>query len=341
MILLLSLLSCKEITAVSTAATPALALRTGAVEATTWLPTVELTGNVEPVAMVQLGFDVPGRIEALLVERGQAVRKGDAIARLDARIASAQLAQAEAALAGARAQVEAAEAAWKRIEQIKAAGGVSEQQYSDTKAQIEAGRAGLQQAEAGVRMARANVDFHTLRSPINGILTNGPDNAGIMTGAGTPMFLIEDLSTMQLKGTVGEEYSWVAAGQPASLQAGTPGTEVTVAAEVLRVLPSLDMATRRIPVELRIVAPPLNLKAHGFSRATITAAEPQPALAIPKAALVARPDFCVFVQAAADQAPTRVPVAVLKEEGDKVLVRGKIEAGNLVVLDPPYSLGAE
>ena len=100
MILLLTLLSCKEITSISTAATPALALRTAAVEATTWLPTVEVTGNVEPVAMVQLGFDGPGRIDAILIERGQVVHKGDAIARLDARIASAQLAQAEAALTG-------------------------------------------------------------------------------------------------------------------------------------------------------------------------------------------------------------------------------------------------
>lgn len=341
MILLIMLLSCKETASVPTAAATSITLRTGTVEATTWLPSVEVTGSVEPAAMVQLGFDVPGRIDLLYIERGQQLRKGEPVARLDARIAAAQLAQAEAALTGAKAQMVAAEAAWQRVEQLKAAGGISEQQYTDTRAQLEAGMAGLDQAGAAVRMARANLDFHTLRSPIDGVLTAGPDNAGIMVGAGTPMFLIEDLTLLQLKGSVGEEASWVAPGQPALVVAGIPGAEVSVAAEVLRVIPSLDMATRRVPVELRIPNPPVALKAHSFARATITAADPQPALSVPTAALVARPDFCVFVQESPEKEPTRVPVVVLKEEEGRVLVRGPLTAGSNVVLDPPYSLGAE
>ena len=127
MLALLVLFSCKQPLDAKSAEAAAATVQTAPVEAADWLPTVELTGSIEPVAMVQLGFDVPGRIEALLVHRGQAVRAGEAIARLDSRMADAQLAQATAALTGAKAQLAAAEQSLARVEQLKAAGGVSDQ----------------------------------------------------------------------------------------------------------------------------------------------------------------------------------------------------------------------
>lgn len=339
MIGLLMFLACKEPLDVKAASAAAAAVQTAPVEVASWVPHVEVTGSVEPVALVQLGFDVPGRIETLLVHRGQSVHAGDAIARLDSRMAQAQLAQASAALAGAKAQLGAAELSLGRLEQLKAAGGVSEQQYTDVKAQIEAGRAGVQQAEAAVRLASVNLDWHTLRSPITGVVTNGPDNAGILVGAGTPMFVIEDLSSLQLKGTVGEDAPWVAEGQKAILKAGSPGQEISSEAEVVRVIASLDMATRRIPVELKLVNPPASLKAHGFATATIEGNQPLSVFSVPANALTARPDFCVFVEG--NPKPERVQVTVLKREEGKVLVQGALTAGAKVVLDPAYSLGAE
>jgi len=78
---------------------------------------------------------------------------------------------------------------------------VSEQQRTEVSAGNQAAQAMLEQAEAAVKLARTNVGYHTLRSPIDGIVTNAPDNAGILVGAGTPTFVIEDLSALRLKGT--------------------------------------------------------------------------------------------------------------------------------------------
>jgi RND family efflux transporter MFP subunit len=342
MLALLFSFACNEGSTASSAQAAVTSIKTGTVTAASWQPTIELTGSVEPIAMVQLGFDVPGRIDAILVERGQPVRAGQPIARLDARMAKAQYEQAKAALEGAQAQLLAGELAWARVEKLKAAGGVSDQQYTDTRAQIEAGRAGVQQAEAAVRMARTHLSNHTLTSPLHGILTNAPDNAGIMVGAGTPMFLIEDLSALQLKGLVDETASWVTAGATATVTSGSPAIPVTASASVTRVIPSLDMATRRIPVELQIISPPSALKAHSFARALITGTTPLPAFTIPKNALVARPEFSVFVVATPDAPPSRVPVSVLDSSGtDTILVAGALSDGALVVLDPAYSYGIE
>jgi RND family efflux transporter MFP subunit len=317
------------------AATPA--LRTATVEAASWTPSVEITGSLEPVSAVQLGFDVPGRIEELLVTRGQRVSKGDPIARLDDTLARAQLAQAEAGLSAARAQAEAAESGWGRIEKLGDA--VSEQQRTEASAGNKGAQAQLDQAESAVKLARTNVGYHTLRSPIDGIVTNAPDNAGVLVGAGTPTFVIEDLSALRLKGTAEETASWLADGQAATVLPGTPGATQAVAAVVERVIPSLDPSTRRIPVEVRIDSPPPSLRAHAFARATITASAEQPAFSIPRGALVARPEFSVFVLPAAGAPPKRVPIEIVGESGDKLLVLGAIEAGQTVVVDPPHGYG--
>lgn len=344
MVLLMLLLGCSEGAAPQAAqAASAGAIKTAAVKTVSWQPVTEITGSVEPVAMVQLGFDVPGRVESLLVKRGDKVRKGQAVARLDSRIARAQYEQAKAALEGAKAQLAGAELAWARVEKLKQAGGLSDQQYTDTRAQIEAARAGIEQAEAGVRMASTHLGNHTLKSPIDGILTNGPDNAGIMVGAGTPLFLIEDLSALQIKGLVDESNSWVAPGAKATVTAGNPAAPITAEATVVRVIPSLDMATRRIPVELELTSPPEALRAHTFARATLSGTQPVPAFSVPANAIVARPEFSVFVVTTPESAPTRVPVTVLKkdEQAGEVLVAGNLTEGALVVLDPAYSYGAE
>lgn len=324
--------------AVATAAAT-VELRTAAVESAPWSPTVTLDGTLEPAASVQLGFDVPGRMDSLLVSRGAQVTRGQAIASLDDSMARAQLAQAEAAVEGAEAQLAAGEAGWARAQQLKAAGGMSDQQYKDAEASILAGRAGVEQARAAAALARTHLANHTLRAPIAGTLTNGPDNAGMMIGAGTPLFFLEDLSALQLKGSVSESDTWVREGMAVTVASGAPGSGLTAAGVVARVIPALDPTTRRLPVEVRLEGAPAGFFAHSYARATISASEPVTVAAVPRAAVVARPDFCVIV--AEGTTYRRVPVEVLSETGDRALVRGNLPAGTSVVLYPPSGLGGE
>ncbi|MDP2315258.1 MAG: efflux RND transporter periplasmic adaptor subunit [Pseudomonadota bacterium] len=341
LIALLGLLGCSGDPAVVPAAQAAVAapsLRTAVAEGVGYRPTTELTGSLEPIASVQLGFDVPGRIDAILVSRGGSVQKGEAIARLDATVARAQLAQAEAAHKGAAAQLAAGEAAFARVTTLNEAGGVSKQQFTDAEAGVLAGRAGVEQAAAAVQMARTNLGFHTLRAPIDGIVTNGPDNAGMLVGAGTPLFVVEDLSALQFKATAPESASWIRADLPALVLPGTPGAIGGAPAKVVRVIPSLDPATRRIPVEVRIDAPPPSVRAHAFARVRIEAGEDVAAVSVPKGAVVARPDFCVLVTDGTT--PRKISVEVLGERDGNALVRGLgLDAGATVIVDPPNGLG--
>jgi HlyD family secretion protein len=70
--------------------------------------------------VIELAFARPGRITEVIVREGQGVGAGDVLARLDARVARAQLARAEATLARAVAHRDA-ENAGARAEEISAA----------------------------------------------------------------------------------------------------------------------------------------------------------------------------------------------------------------------------
>lgn len=314
-------------------------LRTANVSAAQFTPTATLDGSLSPVAAVQLGFDVPGRIEKLFVKRGDVVQKGQAIAAMDDAMARAQLAQADAAVAGAEAQLAAGESAWAKAQQLNTAGGLSVQQFKEAEAGILAGRAGLAQAQAARQLAKTHVANHTLRAPIAGTISNGPDNAGMMVGGGTPLFLLEDLSALQLKGSVGESEGWLLAGMPAEVRPGSPGSTEVASAEVTRVLTALDPVTRRLPVELILLNPPVSFRAHSYATAIIRASQPAEALSVPSAAVVARPDISVVVKRG--EAYVRVAVRVLSEEGENSLVAGEIAVGDVVVLYPPSGLGGE
>ncbi len=308
-------------------------LKIGVVEQIPFTPTIEITGGLEPIASVQLGFDVPGRISALLVTRGQSVSSGDPVARLDSALAQSQLAQAEAAHSAAKAQSDVARSGWERVEKLGDA--LSPQQRAEAEAGFQAAEAMEAQAEAAVRLARTNVGFHTLKAPINGVVTNSPDNSGILIGAGTPMFVIEDLSALRLKGSVPETETWIEEGMRVKIQSGS--TEVEGIVET--VIPSLDPATRRIPVEIRVDNPGTQVRAHSFVRATVFGHELSDAIAVPKGALVARPDFSVMIEETPGAAPKIQPVQLLGEVEGKVILRADLPVGTRVVVDPPHGYG--
>lgn len=116
------------------------------------MDTVKATGILEPTRMVQVGAQVTGQLTALHVKLGDRVRTGDRIADIDSlqqqnelRIARAALAEARATQRSRQFQLEKAERSQKRQREL----------YS--------GQAGsgadLQDAEASVRIARADLDL--------------------------------------------------------------------------------------------------------------------------------------------------------------------------------------
>lgn len=119
------------------------------VERRTLVEVLSASGSVQAVASADVASKVPGRVVEVLVQEGSPVREGQVLVRLDASDAWAQVQQAEAALAAARARVPQAALAAELVAQTAA------DQVRQAQAGVEAARAQVALADAQVAAAES------------------------------------------------------------------------------------------------------------------------------------------------------------------------------------------
>ena len=160
--------------------------RTAKVEKGKIVSVVNATGTVKPVLEVQVGTFVSGPIEKLYVDFNEEVKKGDPLALIDSRIYDAEKRRAEASLATARAERKRVEALLGQAKNDERRALNLRQENKDfisqaeldqftfgrksLEAQIEVADASVQQAQALLDNAQANVDYTNIRSPVDGIV---------------------------------------------------------------------------------------------------------------------------------------------------------------------------
>ena len=213
-----------------------------------------------------------GRVVEVLIEEGQRVEQGQVIARLDSSGTSAALAEAEARLAQAQADLDAARIAaedaspiYRRNEQLHAAALISGQAFDAARAAYHATGANLvvrskavDVARAGLLVAQRNHEDTVIRAPFAGIVTVkaaqpgeivSPLSAGggfARTGIGT----IVDMDSMEVQVDVSENFiSRVRPGQAAVVRLNAyPGWDI--AAETIAVIPAADRAKATVRVRV-------------------------------------------------------------------------------------------
>jgi HlyD family secretion protein len=187
--------------------------------------TVSATGKLAPTNQVQVGSELSGLVETVLVDVNDRVVKGQPMAildtsRLDDAItqSKATLAQAEATVAQQQATLAEANASLSRLEEVyKLSGG-----KVPAKTEMDSARADVARGVANVRAAQANVVSQraalssnqtqrykaVIRSPVNGVVLARQIDAGQTVAASfsTPtLFVIaEDLSSMELQVAIDE-----------------------------------------------------------------------------------------------------------------------------------------
>lgn len=200
--------------------------------------TVSATGTLQPTNKVDIGSELSGIVEAVLVDDNDRVRKGQVLARLDLSKLNDQIRKSEAHLASAEAKVEQlratvaeARANLARLEQVAELSGGK----VPSKAELDTGAAALQRAladEAAARAAvaeaqaalssdRTNLSKAHIRSPIDGVVLARKVDPGQTVAASfqAPVLftLAENLSQMQLEVDVDEaDVGQVREGQSAT-----------------------------------------------------------------------------------------------------------------------------
>ena len=174
---------------------------------------ISATGTVQPEELVDVGAQVAGKIVSFgwdetgrIVDYGSNVEVGTVLARIDDELYAADVAQAEAQLAQARAALKRGEADllqlqarldqatrdWNRARKLGPSEALSQSAYDAAlsayevaRANVGVGRAavlqaesGVAQAEAALRKARQNLAYCTIKSPVKGVIIDRRVNIG-------------------------------------------------------------------------------------------------------------------------------------------------------------------
>lgn len=132
--------------------------------------TLQVVGRAEAYESVVLKSRVDGQVAAVLFAEGQHVKQGDVLIKLDPADYAARLQQAEAAAARDEALIAKTRSDTARYTALKQRNFVSEEKVNDIRTNEAAASANLRASKATAEVARLQLSYTTIRSPITGVV---------------------------------------------------------------------------------------------------------------------------------------------------------------------------
>jgi HlyD family secretion protein len=183
---------------------------------------ITASGTINPLSIISVGTQASGRISEIYVDYNSEVTEGQLLALIDQDNAKATVAQREAALDIAKAQVEVEKNNIKyykksldRISKLNASKystekdlEAAERDYDNAVAQLALEEAQVKQAQASLNSALTELSYTEIKSPVKGIVISKAVEVGQTVAASfsTPeLFSVaEDLTKMQIEASVVE-----------------------------------------------------------------------------------------------------------------------------------------
>jgi HlyD family secretion protein len=301
-------------------------VQTGKVEKKDLVQVVTASGEVRPRRYVNVGANVSGRLVEIAVLEGDRVRKGQMLARVESERYEAGARQGEAGVAAARADLvrteadlAAAKLAFDRNKRMRDERLVSESVFDQAEAEYKMKAAAVESARRRVAQLQAALDSTkdelyktTVYSPMDGVVTNLPKEAGEMViGAmsfnPTTIMTVADLSVMECEVMVDEtDFRNLKLGQEAKIKVDAleglelKGEVTEIGASALvrgsgsqsAAQTTMGANTGNQPKDFRVTItvkdPPPNLRPGLNATADITTSKRDKVLAVPVQAVVVR-----------------------------------------------------
>lgn len=185
------------------------------------IKTVNATGEVAAVQMVDIGAQVSGQIETLAVSLGQEVKKGDLIAEIDSttqrndlEINKAKLKTYEAQLVSNQVTLKVAELQYGRESKLKKRDAASDESLENAENALAAARAAVDETESlisqtriSVNTSETNLGYTRITAPMDGTIVSVPVEEGQTVNANqtTPTIVyLADLSLMEIRMQISE-----------------------------------------------------------------------------------------------------------------------------------------
>jgi membrane fusion protein (multidrug efflux system) len=236
-----------------------------------WPSTINAIGTMAAVRGVTVSADLPGIVDQILFESGDAVREGQLLAVLDTRQEQAQMAAAEAQRVLTRTN-------FNRMQELLDQRVISKAEYDTATAES-------RQAEAKVGEIRAAIERKTIRAPFSGILGIRQVNKGQYLAGGDPLVPLQSLNPIYVNfGVPQQALAQVRVGRGVRITTENLN-QVVLEGRVSAIDSVVDATTRNIQVQATLANPDGKLRPGMFVQTEMVLGEKQPVIALPASAI--------------------------------------------------------
>ncbi|MSP98653.1 MAG: efflux RND transporter periplasmic adaptor subunit [Betaproteobacteria bacterium] len=299
-------------------------------------------GSVEPYATVSLKARVDGQIVEVNFLEGKEVRKGDVLFRIDSRPFEATLRQVEATLARDTAQRDQARSQERRYLELLERNFVSKEAYAQIRTNADTAEAVVKASQATIENAKLNVEYSTIRSPIDGftgkvLLQNGnmvkanDTNALVVVNQVKPIytsFSVPEQSLPLVRSQMARAALSVEVSPPDSDQASG---KLTATGILVFVDNSVDPTTGTIKLKARFDNTNGALWPGQFVSVSLRLSEQADAIVIPSQAVQTGPNGQFVFVVKADMSAEVRPVAVERTDGANSVITKGLSKGEQIV----------
>lgn len=279
--------------------------------------TLDLAVDLRPVRRATLAAEVAGNVEAVEFDLGDAVRRGQVMARIDTRSIETEVAQAKALFDQAVDEAKRAEALFAK--------------QSITRDRLIAARTNRDVAASRLESARIRLAQSQVRAPWSGRVAARRVERGDYVDVGQALYELVDPDPLKVHASVpADNVPYLKVGEQATVDVDAlPGRMFT--ARVVRLGAELDAASRTLELEAELPNPDSLLKPGMYGRMHLPLRTLDAALVVPLSALVDFEDGKVLYLVEAGHAVRRRIVSgpVL---GDQVVIEEGLQPGDAVIV---------
>jgi len=307
---------------------------------------IQAIGNVEAYSTVALKARVDGQIVEVGFKEGEEVKKRQILFKIDPRPYEATLRQAEANALRDAAASEQARSQERRYQELLDKNFVSKEAYAQIRTNATTAEATARASQAGLDNAKLNLEYCTIRAPIEGYVGKIQIQMGNLVKANdvNSLVVINQVHPIYVNFAITEQRlmqvrQYMAASSLAVEALASGSDQATATGVLIFVDNAVDPSTGTIRLRARFPNKENNLWPGQFVGVSVRLFEQPDAIVIPSTAVQTGPEGQYVYVVGQDLVADVRKIEVQRNEGDQAIVAKGLTKGERVVTRGQLRLG--